>query len=315
MKLPYNGIEMDQLPPQYLSLGNALLNQVPNPFYGYITSSACGLNNPTIPYGQLLRPYPEFCGVNNVQAIGASSWYDAVQFQFNHRWSHGLQFGASFTISKYLDTSIGNSVIGTFGDSNIRNYYDLAAEKGLDINDIPKSLVLNFVYELPFGSGKSFGANISRPLNAVLGGWQISGIATFKDGFPLSITAVNNNTGSFGGGQRPNLVGDPHLSNPTISEWFNTSAFAQPAAYTFGNVGKTMPNLRGPGLNNWDLGIQKWWTMLGEKLRLQFRAELFNAFNHPNFESPNTSFGSLGFGTITSALAPRDVQMAVKIYW
>lgn len=75
-----------------------------------------------------------------------------------------------------------------------------------------------------------------------------------------------------------------------------------------------MPNLRSPGINNWDLAIQKWWS-LRERLRLQFRAEMFNAFNHPNFTAPNTAFGSPQFGTISGAFAPRDIQFGLKLYW
>ena len=109
---------------------------------------------------------------------------------------------------------------------------------------------------------------------------------------------------------------DPHVSNPTIDRWFNTGAFAQPAPFTFGNVPRTMPNLRAPGLNNWDLGIQKYWAIRQERMRLQFRGEMFNAFNHVNFYAPNTLFPIPGlFGPITSAFPGRDVQFALKFYW
>ena len=161
--------------------------------------------------------------------------------------------------------------------------------------------------------------------DAVLGGWQVTGVTTFKDGFPLGMTA-SDNTHSFGGNQRPNLIGNPHVSHPAIDQWFNSTnggpcstavsgaAFCQPDPFTFGNVPRFMPNLRAPGLNNWDLAIQKYWHW-SEKLRVQFRAEMYNAWNHTNFYQPNTSFGDPNFGTITGANPARDVQLGLKIYW
>jgi hypothetical protein len=148
----------------------------------------------------------------------------------------------------------------------------------------------------------------------VLGGWQISAVGTFKDGFPLSISTLTNNTGSLGGGQRPNLKGDPHLANPTVQKYFNTDAFEQPPGFTFGNVGRYMPNLRAPGIRNFDTTIAKWWNF-SERWRLQFRAAFFNAFNHPNFYAPNPTFGDPAFGTITQTLPPRQIQLAIKLYF
>jgi hypothetical protein len=307
-------MQNDQLYPQYLALGNQLLQQVPNPFYGAITSSGCGLDRPTVVQGQLLRPFPEYCGVSNSQTPNGFSHYNALQLSYTHRWSMGLNILASYTFAKFIDDVEGTTGWALAGSSAIRDYYNLAAEKSVDGNDIPHSFVLSYIYEIPVGKGKPVGSNLSAPVNAIIGGWQVSGITTFKSGFPLSITTATNTTNSFGGGQRPNLVGDPHVTNPNIYAWFNTSAFAQPAPFTFGNVGRFLSWLRAPGLNNWDIGIQKWWTWR-DLLRLQYRAEMFNAFNHANFYAPNTQLGNPGFGRITGALPSRDIQMALKLYW
>jgi hypothetical protein len=318
VKLPFGGLDMNQLQIKDLSMGDALLNPVANPFYNYFHAnnlvSGCGLDQPTVPQGQLLLPYPEYCSLNSIQNNGSFSNFNALQLTFTRRWSQGLQFVASFTASKYLSNAEGWEDWTVPGSGTIRNYYNLAAEKSLDGADIPKSLVLNYIYQLPVGHGKHFGNDMSGPLNAVVGGWQVSGISTFKDGFPLSITADNNNTGSFGGSQRPNLVGDPHISNPTIQEWFNTAAFAQPAAFTFGNVGRTMPNLRAPGINTTDLGIQKYWNA-SERWKVEFRAEAYNIANHPLFFAPDTGFGDPAFGTITSAFPGRSIQFSLKAFW
>src|SRR3954454_3853968 len=96
-------------------------------------------------------------------------------------------------------------------------------------NDIPHSFVASYIYEIPVGHGRKV-APENAVVDAVVGGWQIAGVTSLKSGFPLSITAATNNTNSFGGNQRPNLVGDPTLDNPTIERWFNTNAFAQPPA-------------------------------------------------------------------------------------
>jgi hypothetical protein len=174
--------------------------------------------------------------------------------------------------------------------------------------------VISYVYELPFGRGKRIAHDLPGPINALLGGWQLSGITTAKAGFPLSISAATNNTNSLGGNQRPNLIGDPHLANPTLAQWFNTAAFAQPAPFTFGNVPRTMPNLRAPGFQNWDIAIQKWWKW-HDKIRAQLRSEMYNAFNHSDFYAPNTTFGDPRFGTISGALPSRDIQFGLKMYW
>jgi hypothetical protein len=319
VKLPLSGLEKNQLTVQDLALGNSLLDQVPNPFYGYITTSSCGLNEPTVIRAQLLRPYPEFCNINNDQVPAGSSWYHALELQFNHRFSHGLQFLLSFTYSKYLDNTSGPNSWASGAADAVQNSYNLAAEKSFDPNDIPRSLVLSWVYDLPIGRGKAVGANFNKVSQAILGKWQVAAIATFKDGFPLAVTDLTNNSNSLGGTQRPNILGDPVPSNQSIYDWVNPSVFTQPTPFTYGDAPRTMGYLRSPGYANWDIGIHKEWNWR-ELLRLQFRAELFNAFNRANFYAPTAnpalSYYIPGeFGQITSAFPARDTQFALKLYW
>jgi hypothetical protein len=200
------------------------------------------------------------------------------------------------------------------GQTPIRDNYNLAAEKSLDAADTPNSLVVTYIYELPIGKGKKLGASLNAVADAIVGGWQISGVATFKSGFPIAITTGTNNTNSFGGSQRPNLVGDPTLSNPSIHEWFNTAAFVQPAPFTFGNAPRYMGNVRAPGMEKFDIGLQKWFKWR-EILKLQFRAEMFNAFNRVNYYAPDGNLTDSSFGTISGTLPPRDIQMGLKLYW
>lgn len=314
LKLPFSNWQRDQLPPQYFSLGNQLQSPVANPFYGSINSSSCGLDQKTIPLGQLLRPYPQYCGVNELQPLGAQSWYHGMTVEYNHRFSHGVQVLASYTWSKYLDNSQGEQQWVSGAASSVRNWYNLAAEKSVDANDVPHSVVMSFIAELPFGKGKKIGNRWNGTTNAVLGGWQVSSVITTKAGLPLGIDAETNNTNSFGGGQRPNISGDltlPQNVDP-VKEWFNTSAFSQPAPFTFGNAPRFLTNPRGPGLNSWDIGISKMFQPI-EHLRIQFRSEFFNAFNHANFYLPNTTFGDPAFGSLNQTLPARDIQFALKL--
>jgi hypothetical protein len=312
VKLPYASAQRNQIDPKFLSLGNQLLDPVPNPFYGVITVGA--LSGPTIPYGQLLRPYPEFESVNGVQPNSGMSTYHALNLSLQKRFSQGMQFLITFTASKYLSTPEGNEGWAAGGAQGVRNWYDTSLEKSLMSNDIPKSFVASYIYELPIGKGKKFAPG-NKVVNGIIGGWQVTGVFTAKDGFPLAITTATNNTNSFGGGQRPNLVGDPRISNPTIDRWFNIAAFAQPAAFTFGDVPRTMPNLRAPGIFNWDGTIQKNFHIGGDRTRLQLRGEFFNLTNRANFYAPNTNFGDPGFGIITGSLPARSIQLGTRFDW
>jgi hypothetical protein len=196
---------------------------------------------------------------------------------------------------------------------------NLRSEYSLSGNDIPRSLVLSYIYQLPVGRGKKIGTNMNAIANGVVGGWQVSGIAQFKDGFPLSLS-TENNMDAYNGGQFPNCGGGAgqvaHTTNPADGgiRWFNTAAYAQPAAYTFGNCARTLGNIRAMGRNNWDMNISKEWKWQ-EKMRIQFRGEFYNAFNHTYLFAPDTYFPDAGFGEVTSSGPPRDIQLGLKVYW
>jgi outer membrane receptor protein involved in Fe transport len=310
-------LEWDEMPAADLALGNQLFNQIANPFFGAITSSGCGLDQPTVAMGQLLRRFPEYCSVTEAEPAAGGSHYNALEATYTHRWHSGLDLNVSYTYSKFMDNVQGNSGWAFPGTgSSVRNSYNLAAEKSVDVTDTPNSLVVSYNYELPFGNGKQFGHGWNRPVNAVLGGWQWSGILTAKSGLPLSINPATNNTGGFGFNQRPDLVAgvSPVPQDQSITRWINPAAFAQPAAFTFGDAPRFLSNLRAPSYFNWDMGIQKWWNMT-EAMRFQFRFEMFNALNHPDFFEPDTNLGDSNFGTITAAYPARTVQFGAKFYF
>jgi len=317
IKLSAGGYERNMLNPQYFSLGSAALNQlVPNPLAGKLTSSNCQLQNAMVPRQQLLRPFPHYCSVQDQAAPVGDSYYDALQMTYTHRFHAGFSVLASYTFSKFIDDVEGNNGWANSGPTSIRNYYNLAAEKSVDGADIPHSLVISYIYELPVGKGKTIGSHLSTPVDAVVGGWQVSGISTFKQGFPLSIAPANNTLGQYGGNRRPDIVGDVHVAHPTIDKWFNTAAFKDPTdPFAFGNSPRYISTLRAPGYQNWDLSIQKYWRF-SDIARLQFRAELYNAFNHTNFYAPNQFSGSgTAFGTISNAFPARDTQFGFKFLW
>ncbi len=182
------------------------------------------------------------------------------------------------------------------------------------LDDIPRSLVASYVYELPVGKGRSYAPN-SKIVDGIIGGWQIAGIFTFKDGFPLSVTDATNNTNSFGGNQRPNVTSDYRSAIRAVEEAFNVNAFTQPAPFTFGDAPRTMGNLRAQGTINADMTLQKYWQLWNETSKLQLRAEFYNLFNRTQFFAPGTTFGTSTFGVIPGALPSRSIQFGMKLYW
>ncbi|MBI1791421.1 MAG: TonB-dependent receptor [Acidobacteria bacterium] len=308
------GFRRNQLRPELLSMGSALLERVSNPFYGTVTTPGSILSGPTATRAQLLRPFPQFDGVNAFQSPGAFSNYHALNLSANRRFSRGLQFLVSYTFSKAMSNNEGpQGWVGNAGQF-ARNYYDLSLEKSPMVEDTPHSVVISYVYELPVGRGKGLALRNSLA-NGVLGGWQISGISTFKSGFPLSIYAVSNNVNAFAGIQRPNLAGDPRPDAATVERWFNTTAFAQPPAFAFGNAPRTTPYLRSHGVDNFDFSLQKYWRLWREERRLQFRGEFFNLFNRAGLYAPDTGFGNPGFGRVSQAYPARSIQFGLKLYW
>ncbi len=319
------GLQWELMSPGNLALGNTLYNQVPNPFYNTaaatsaIPNSGCGLNNPTIILEQTLVPFPEYCSVYEPEpAVGTSS-YNALEVTYTHRWHSGLDLNLSYTYSRFVDDVQGNSgwAFPGSGTSNL-NSYNLAADYSVDASNVPHRFVASYIYELPVGKGKRFGGDWNRPVDAALGGWEWTGILTAESGLPLSIQPATNNVG-FGFNQRPSVVTgvSPIPANQNINDWINPAAFAQPAPFTFGDAPRFFSNIHGPKYFDWDMGIQKYWSITEGK-RLQFRFEMFNALNHPDFFQPDTNLGDVSngnFGRITAAYQARTVQGALKFYF
>lgn len=267
---------------------------------------------------------PNNCVYGSIGEIAgvANSNYNALQTSLRKRFSHGLSFLASYTLSKTIDDVSSFNITGSAakpvaGENDLaQNPFNLAAERGRSMFDARHRLVLSYQWSLPFW----------RQPHAwyqhALGNWQVNGITTFMSGTPF--TVFDSNDVSLQGGapeitgfsaNRPNLVGDPNSGPHTVLQWFNTSAFQQltpnpnSPVQQFGNAGRNI--VQGPGFQQWDFSAFKN-IHVAEAKELQFRAELFNIFNHPNFRLPDSDISSPTFGQIQEALPPRLVQLALK---
>jgi hypothetical protein len=210
---------------------------------------------------------------------------------------NGVSFLANYTYSKSIDLDSG----GAGSDEN-QDASNIAGDRGLSDFDVRQRFVASASWELPFFRH-----------NRYLGGWQTNAIATFQSGFPLNITAADTSgAGSFTV-LRADRTGDGNLPRDqrTILRYFDTTAFQAPRPGTFGSSGRNV--IIGPGINNWSLSVLKS-TRVRESMTLQLRGEAFNAFNHAQFFAPGSSVSTPAtFGRISSARAPRNIQLGLKL--
>jgi hypothetical protein len=307
------GQQANQLHPSNLSLGSALDQQVPNPFFGTIQTGA--LAGATVPRHRLLRPHPQFLGVNVSGEIpGASSSFNALVARFHWRASANLNFLSTYQWSKAIDNA--SEWQGWEVADTLRDFYNLEVDRSISAHDIPQSFVNTLVYELPVGKGRKFGNDLHPVANAIVGGWQVSTIVRFSSGLPLSFTAPNTLSNYGFQVQRPN-VSDLQLAaveNPTPDRWFNTAAFTAPGQYEMGNATRWVPTIRHGPTNHADFAVLKNFRW-GESMKAQFRGEMFNVTNTPQFGRANTTFGSGEFGRVsgTTNVGPRNIQLGLRI--
>ena len=316
--LPIDSPQINQLPDQYLSLGNQLNTNVANPFYPYVTAAGSPLTQPTVTAGQLLRPYPQYNGLNFAgEGIGNSD-YQSLQVSAQKRFAGGNSILVAYTHAKLIsDTDTITGWLEAGGTGGIQDFNNLRQERSLASFDTPDRLVVSYVTDIPVGKGRKFLTNANGLVDAAIGGWGVEGVTTVQSGFPLHFTTNSNNSNSYGGGQRPNVVSGCNSSisgsaTSRLNEWFNTACFAQPAQFTFGNESRTDPSLRSAGIANWDFSAFKNFRVT-EAAKVQFRAEFFNIFNRAQFGYPGQALGSSNFGQVTSQQnLPRLVQFALR---
>jgi len=295
---------INQLPAEYLSQGNALLTRVPNPYFGQIPASS-SLGAANIAQQVLLRPYPRFTNVVLFRDNVGQSTYHAATATLERRLSRGLTVTASYTFSKLMDdassvfsqTIFTGPVLGTTGAADANNRH---LEKDLSSGDIPRVFSIGWVYDIP-RLGK-------------ISGWQLAGLVRVQSGDMVPVTQATNNNSALGFAvQRPNRVSDPNeFAGRTVAKYFNTAAFAPAGPFVIGNSSRDP--IRGPGLQNADVMLGKTFRV-SERASLEFRAEAFNVSNTPPLNDPNGIFGSNAFGSITSAGNPRDFEFVLKVHF
>jgi hypothetical protein len=294
--------DLNALPNQYLSTLperdqktiDYLSANVPNPFSGLLPGTT--LNGTIVSRNQLLRPYPQFSNVTMTDYQGWA-WYNSLQVRLERRLRRGFTLLAGYNFSKNIVAS------------SRQNAADPRPAKVISEIDRPHSLSVSGLWELPFGKGRTWLSSTNRLADLFVGGWQLSAVVQLNSGFPLSFGDVVFNGDikgiSLSKGER------------SIDRWFNTTGFNRNAAQQFGSHLRTFPlrlsGVRSSAYHSADISLLKNFA-IHERHRVQFRAEFYNAFNHPTaFGAPNTSPTSSAFGTVTGMLGlPREVQLGVK---
>jgi len=319
---------INRLDPSYWSIGRtALTAQVTNPFYGVITNPQSRLSAPTVTLNTLLRPYPQYTAVSGATPNIGNSIYHGVQFQYEKRFSHGLAFLGHYTFSKLIDdSSFSSGNVGWLGGyTDLQNPFNLRSERSVSAMDVTHRLVLTGSYQLPFGRGRAIGSGWNRPVDLLLGGWEVNALVTISSGFPLNSGSqfrevALQNPVLWEGAQRPNLIGDPSMPGSVeskLNNYVNAAAFSRPAPDTFGSMPRTISTYRSPALKNADVAIFKniYFT---EQRYLQLRLEGFTVTNTPTFATPHLSYGASNFGVIDAyagGRGPRELQVATKFYF
>ncbi len=250
------------------------------------------------------RPFPKFANVGWLED-SANSNYHSMQVRFDRRFLDGISLLGAYTWSKSIDDNSGSG--GTAETGSAMNNYNLRLERGLSAFDRRHRGTAAFMWEPQIGKNLTGAA-------AVLGrGWQFNGILTLSSGQPFTPALSGDVSLTGGGSDRPLVVGDPKIDNPDPAQWFNTAAFAIPPSGTYGNAGRT--SLIGPPVKNLDFAAFKNFAKGDNPQLVQFRLEIFNLPNHPQFFLPNKFKDQASFGTISRARDPRDIQLALRVHF
>jgi hypothetical protein len=303
---------VNQLTVDQLAQGTPLLTRVTNPYFGSIPRSS-SLGDPTITVAQLIKPYPRYTTVSVYRNNVGTTRYDGLALSLRQRLSNGLSYSVAYTRSKLVDdaSSVFDASIltGPIASYPVADSFNRGLERDYSTGDIPHLFVSSVIWDLPWGSHRS------RSLHGVAGAlandWTATTIVTLQSGIPIAVTQTTNFNAFAGFGvQRPNLVGDPNLSDPSPTQWFNTAAFAAAPQFTIGSASRNP--VRGPAYKNVDLALMRRVPLRSADKAIEVRAEIFNLLNTAQFGAPAAVLGAANFGTITTALDPRVVQLAVK---
>jgi hypothetical protein len=271
------------------ALGGTRLNtRIPNPFLGLIPAPS-PLAGTTITVAQLLAPYPQFTAVSLQRNTGGDSYYHSLQTGVNRRFGNGLMIQFAYTWSKLLE------------QLRFIEPSDPAPSRMIGEFDNPHRATIGAVYELPFGKGKALKSD-QAVVDAIIGGWQWSAMYIFQTGQAASLPA-SVHTGAA-----------PELANPSIDRWFNTNALLPLPSFTARRTPWAWNGLRVPNINNWDMSILKNMNVFRERVKLQFRMEMINAFNRVWFGGLDLNPTSGTYGKLNSQVNnPRNIQMGLKL--
>jgi hypothetical protein len=318
-KITHVGIpdtNINQLTADQLRLGSALLERVPNPFFGVIPRSS-SLGDPTIPRAQLLKPFSRFTTVSFFRNNVGNTNYHSLQLKAEKRSSRGLFFLISYTRSKLIDeaSSVFDASIltGPVANFPVADSFNRMLERDVSNGDIPNVFVAAWTWQVPFGPGRFL--NPRGLASWILRDWDLSGVVTMQSGLPLAVSqATNFNAFAGFGTQRPNRISNPELppSARSTAKYFDTGAFQTAPQFSIGNSSRNP--VRGPGFRGADIALIRR-TLIHEGITLEVRAEIFNLTNTPPLGAPNTVLGTPGFGSITSAGDPRVIQLGVKLHF
>jgi hypothetical protein len=316
-------------------VANLATDYVPYPFYNASVPQGCkGWNitcYSTMPLYFTMLPYPQYDQLSTMTTPFGYSIYHALQAQLQKRLTFGLQMQASYTWSKSIDdssvTSGGTAYLVGGSNPVPVDPNNLKMEKSISGFDVPQSLTFAYTYALPYGHGRQFGSTSNHLMDAVLGGWNTSGMFAFESGFPLAISQQNG-TPIPTYGLRPTITGvlkknasfkkpgDNYFANPSVVS--STPNYTAPSS-TVSNVRRYTSSVRAPGINTASIGIFKSFDLEGlrEGAKFELRIESFNAFNHPQFNAPNggEDTGQFGVVNVGQANSPRQVQFGGKIYF
>jgi hypothetical protein len=283
-----NDRNINALDQSYYALGARLNARVPNPFKGLIPAPS-PLAGDTITVAQLLAPYPQFTAVSLQRNTGGDSFYHSLQVSANKRFSAGLTFQLAYTWSKQLEKL-------RFIEPS-----DPEPSKMIGEFDNPHRLSSAILFELPFGRGKRFRTNVAV-VDTIIGGWQWNAMYIYQTGQaiflpPALATGIS-----------------PKLDDPTIDRWFNTDAMKVLPAFTPRRIPFMWNDLRAPNINNWDMSFIKNTFVYRERVRLQIRVEMINAFNRVWFGALDTNPTSGNYGRLNGQQNnPRNIQLGMKV--
>jgi hypothetical protein len=316
------------------------MNRLRNANQGLITGTDNGCPIVQFPYANLntistvdtATATPGSCALTGQHAFleyatnDGNTDYNGLELSLRQQTFKGLSFALNYTYSHGLANFGDNLTAGPLP----QNAYDYSAEMSNSILDIRQRFVGNFIYDLPIGPGKLL-LTSDNLASRILGGWQVNGIVTVQTGSPFSVTGSDLSYTGSNHSAYADCIGDPfsgattdHSSYTTTGFYINPAAFSNPAPGTFGTCAPRL--FHGPGISDTDLSLFKQFRFT-ERYQLQFRAEFFNAFNHPNFANPGGNINSGSFGKVTGTLSPilgsnsggpgdpREIQLALKLYF